>query len=191
MRNVLAFVAALGIVVAIFWLTRSKDAPVRPPPSVASGSAPKVAPTVRRLDKAQHTQLRAQIAEAREKARAAGASSSSPSSSSSSPPPALPDDTMKLEDLASMQEALKQTVPILAECYADEAGVREALAQLTLTTNPELGTVIDTTEIKDANGQPLAPKLDTCLRDTIDSLALPPLGDKAGKLLVQYTFSFD
>jgi hypothetical protein len=99
---------------------------------------------------------------------------------------------MNLEGVAApLQETLKQTIPIVAECYADQPGVREALAQLVLTTDPELGTVIDTTAITDANGEPLAATLDSCLRDTIDSLALPPLGDKGGTLPLQYTFKLD
>jgi hypothetical protein len=192
-RNLLAFVAALGIVVAIFWLTRSKDdKPARPTPTVASGSAPppEVDITkVRRLDKAARAQLRAQIAEAREKAAEAAAKTSSESSSSSSPPPALPDDTMTLSP--SLQETLKPTIPIVAECYAGQPGLHEAVAQLVLTTDPELGTVIDTSEIKDENGEPLPPQVDTCMRDTIDSLALPPLSDKRGKVLLRYSFELD
>lgn len=200
MRNVIAFVLAIGIVVAIFWLTRDKDTAKPPAPSVASGSASSSVPgakidtsRVRRLDKAARKQLGEQIAAARAKARA-----STPSSSSSTPsstggtPPALPDDVMKLEDVAApLQAQLKETIPILAECYADQQGLREALAQMTLTSDPELGTVIDTEAIKGADGQPLATKLDECLRDVIDSLALPPLGDKGGKLPLQYTFKFD
>ena len=68
--------------------------------------------------------------------------------------------------------------------------MRTAVAQMTMTSDPELGTVIDTDAIKDENGQPLDPELDTCLRDTIDSLALPPLGPRAGKLPLQYSFRF-
>jgi hypothetical protein len=194
MRNVIAFVVALGLVIAIFWLTRSKDEAPRRPVATAPGSAPvtpnKADPeTVRRLDKPARDTLRAQIAEAREKARAAATAAAATASTSTTPPPALPDDTMKLEDVAApLQEALKQTIPIVAECYADQPGLREALAQLVLTTDPELGTVIDTTEITGANGEPLAPKLDTCMRE---SLALPPLGARAGKLPLQYTFKFD
>ena len=49
--------------------------------------------------------------------------------------------------------------------------------------------MIDTGLITDAGGQPLATALDTCMRDTIDSLALPPLG-KGGHVDLQYTFRF-
>ena len=197
MRNVIAFVVALGLVIAIFWLTRSTDDVPRRPVTAASGSAPAASgsapvastesdtPAVRRLDKPAREALRAQIAAARDKARAAAAASSL----SSSPPPALPDDTLTLS--SPLQETLKHTIPIVAECYAGQVGLHEAVAQLALTTDPELGTVIDTSEITDENGEPLPPQVDTCMRDTIDSLALPPLADKRGKVLVQYSFDLD
>lgn len=193
MRNVIAFVVALGIVAAIFWLTRDRDAPRTP--AVTSGSAttgmpapkPETPATVRRLDKPARAALRAQIAAARERARAA-ASAAAPAGSA----PALPDDTLTLEDVPpTLQDTFKQTIPILAECYADEPARHEAVARMTLTTDPELGTVIDTSEITDADGKPLAAKLDACLRDSIESLALPPINARPGKLPIQYSFRFD
>jgi len=59
-----------------------------------------------------------------------------------------------------------------------------------MTSDPDLGTVIDTSGITDAAGQALPAELDDCLRDAIESLALPPLG-KRGKVDVKYTFRFD
>jgi hypothetical protein len=61
---------------------------------------------------------------------------------------------------------------------------------MTMVSDPELGTVIDTGEITDAGGAPLDGKLDDCLRDAIDALALPPLG-VPGKLQLQYSFRFE
>lgn len=90
-----------------------------------------------------------------------------------------------------MPAASKMSLPLLAECFVTHEAKLSALAMLTLTSDPELGTVIDTDAVKNATGEPLEPKLDACLRDAIDTLALPPLGPNAGKLLVQYTFVFD
>jgi hypothetical protein len=196
MRNVIAFVVALGIVIAIFWFTRPDDAPVTATPVVASGSAPPAAQApkidtskVRRLDKATRKQLGEQIAAAREKARAAAATSST---TGSGPPPALPDDELQLEEVsAALQDRLQETVSLLADCYGAHPTVHEATANMTLTSDPELGTVIDTEEITGADGKPLAAALDTCLRDTIDSLALPPLGPTGGKLPTKFSFRFD
>jgi hypothetical protein len=62
---------------------------------------------------------------------------------------------------------------------------------MTFFTDPEVGTVIDTDAIVGAtDGGTVDPKIDACMRDVIDSLALPPLG-KPGKLKLEYTFRFD
>jgi hypothetical protein len=61
---------------------------------------------------------------------------------------------------------------------------------MTLVSDPDLGTVIDTSAMTDADGTPLDHAHDECLRDTIDSLALPPLG-QPGKLQLQYSFKSD
>jgi hypothetical protein len=50
--------------------------------------------------------------------------------------------------------------------------------------------VIDTADIVGPDCKKLGPTLDACLRDSIDSLALPPLG-QPGKLQLQYSFRFD
>ena len=50
--------------------------------------------------------------------------------------------------------------------------------------------MIDNAVVTDADGKPLEHALDECLRDAIDSLALPALV-KPGKLPIQYTFRFD
>lgn len=206
MRNVIVFVVALGLVAAIFWWTRGHDDQPARPATVASGSQPAAAPAtagggaaspgaspangasgaidtsrVRRLDRATRAELGAQIAAARERARAQATAAGEP----------FVEEVMKVEDVAGpLKQRLEETIPLLAECYPDREGMAGALAQMTLTSDPELGTVIDTDEIKDAAGQPLDAKLDACLRDTIDSLALPPLGPRGGKLPLQYTFNF-
>lgn len=199
MRNVIAFLIALGLVAAIFWWTRSSEKAAPPATQTASGSSPaaaekaSAAPTVttndkvdttkvRKLDRAARKQLGEQIIAAREHARA--------SASAAGAPPAL--ETLTLEDVgAPLQDKLREALPLLAECFEQRAQKVDALAMMTLMTDPELGTVIDTDAIKDAAGDPLAPELDACLRDAIDSLALPPLGPKGGTLPLQYTFVFD
>ncbi len=88
------------------------------------------------------------------------------------------------------QDALRAAIPILAGCYEGSAAPRTALAQMVMISDPELGTVIDTLGITDADGAPIAAALDDCLRTAIESLALPPLG-VPGKLPLQYSFRFD
>lgn len=197
MRNLLAFLVALGLVAAIFWFTRSADE--RPAPAAtqtASGSSRATESSattatttrtddttkVRKLDREARKKLGEQIIAARERARASATAAGTP----------IVEETLKLEDVgAPLQDKLRESVPLLAECFAQRSDKVDAMALMTLMTDPELGTVIDTDTIKDAGGAPLESTLDRCLRDTIDSLALPPLGPNAGKLPLQYTFVFD
>ena len=196
MRNVIAFVVALAVVAGIFWWTRSTDD--ARPPAVASGSTPPPSPapaapavptkidTVRRLDPAARKRLGEQIAAARARARAGARTQPTGDDPEDDE---IFDDRMKLEDVAeSLMDKLQAAIPILAECYPQ--GTLQAAARLTLMSDPELGTVIDTEAITNNDGQPLDAALDTCLRDAIDSLAMPPLGPKGGRLQLQYTLVF-
>jgi hypothetical protein len=140
---------------------------------------------VRRLTSDNRRQLGELIAAARQRAREASSNTATGSAG---------DDVIPLEQVAKpLKDALTDTIGILAECYKQQPGggtMRDAAALMTMTSDPGLGTVIDADEIKDADGKPLAASLENCFRDTIDSLALPPLGT-GGKLRVQYTFKFD
>ena len=143
-------------------------------------------PRVRKLSPEARTELGRKIAAAREQARARATTTAT----TTTPPRA--DDELKLEDVAKpLQQAFFEAIPLLAECYPDRSSGFRAAARMTLTSDPELGTVIDTEIIKDGDDRPVDPALDTCLRDVIDSLALPPLGDVGGRLQLQYTFRAD
>ena len=83
--------------------------------------------------------------------------------------------------------ASRVRAPLVAECYEKHGKSTQAMAKMTMISDPDLGTVIDTEAIIDRDGKAVEAKLDECMRDTIDSLGLPPLG-KPGKLKVQYTF---
>lgn len=61
---------------------------------------------------------------------------------------------------------------------------------MTLTGDPDVGTLIDAGELRDQNGKPLDPELDNCLRTTLGSLELPPL-PSANPVHIQYSFRFD
>src|SRR5262249_50788499 len=131
-------------------------------------------------------QLGAQIAAARQRAR-------SQAVDAGSEPADLSDVVIPLERVGPVAHAaLQESIHLLAECYQNQPAEvrRDPLVLLTMTSDPELGTVIDTSQITDRNGKPLPRDLDACLRDRIDSLALPPLGT-GGKLPLQYTFKFD
>jgi len=139
---------------------------------------------VRRLSREERRELGERIAAARQRARAAA--NSGPGSDA--------DDVIPIEEAkGALKAGMEAAIPMLAECYKQLPGadaMREAAAQMTMTSDPDLGTVIDTGGITDAAGKPLPAKLDECMRDTIDSLALPPL-PRGGVMKVQYTFRFD
>ena len=197
MRNVLAFIVALGVIGAIFWLTLSKsdDKPEKPTGAAGSATAPartatpptsvETLPTkidrVRQLDVPARTKLREQIKAAREKARAAA------SSSSSNKPPE--DDSIPLEQAGPIIEALRGTPGLMAKCYGEKDEGFEAAAMMSIISDPELGAVIDTDRITDKDGKPIDQKIEDCMRDTIESLALPPM-EQRGIVKLQYTFKF-
>jgi hypothetical protein len=193
-RYVIAACVVVGLAVAIWWFTRGKPEVSKPAagsaastatssPTSSSTSATAKPEHVRQLDPTARKQLREQIATARAKARAAA--SSSPSST---PGPAEDPDT-PLEEAGPTVEALKETPKLMAKCYGDQPPDFRAFARLTILSDPELGAIIDTDNIVDKDGKPIDAKIEECMRDTIDSLALPPMA-KPGKLKVHYSFSF-
>jgi RNA polymerase sigma-70 factor (ECF subfamily) len=79
--------------------------------------------------------------------------------------------------------AMKEVLPFLADCYGDarattlSADHLEIRAHFTLTGDPDVGTVIDANQLFDDNKKPLPTELDDCIRGTLQTLELPPLGD--------------
>ena len=198
-RTIIVFVLAVALIAGA--LFRGNRSPSRPqPPAPAHGpvsgpalsepraTAPAPAKT-RRLSPDERKQLGEQIAAAIHKAREARAAQARAAGSAV----ADEDPVIPLEAIGpELKDAMTAAIPILAECF-EHAGItdpRTAVAQMTMASDPDLGTVVDTADILGPDNQKLPPALDTCLRDTIDSLALPPLG-QPGKLQVQYSFKFD
>jgi hypothetical protein len=187
-----------GIALVVWWKwPHSAESPPAASGKAATAATAPVArsattgrPTgVRRLDPEERRHLGEQIAASLKHARVARAAAAG-----SSAPPALDEDPMlTLEDLGKpVKDALQASIPLLAACYekAGSAAPKTPLARMTMVSDPDLGTVIDNAEVTDADGKPLEHSLDECLRDAIDSLALPALG-KPGQLPIQYTFRFD
>lgn len=209
MRKIHVHLLAVAIAVAaagltwILWLRdygSTSAAPAGRPGSATSGSATLVGttstpagsgsgsaaaagpPQVRRLSTEERRVLGDQIAAAVKKARPAPAPGQAAA--------AAADPIIPLEEVGKeLHHALEDALPLLADCFPKGSSAM-ATAMMQMTSDPELGTVIDTDEVKGADGSKLDAKLDACLRDAIDELALPPLG-KPGKLKLQYTFQFD
>jgi hypothetical protein len=192
-RKVVPVVLVLAALIA--WWKWPREGPAQKSldsPAAVAATKPEIAvpkPVTRRLDPEERKQLGAKIKAAIEKARVDRLSVAS-----TAPGPHVADDpVIPLESVgAPLKAGLDASIPLLAACYekAGSASVKTAAANMTMVSDPDLGTVIDTATVTDAEGKPLAPELDTCLRDTIDQLELPPLG-QVGKLNVQYTFRFD
>ncbi|MBC7977461.1 MAG: hypothetical protein H7138_21005, partial [Myxococcales bacterium] len=92
---------------------------------------------------------------------------------------------------AKLQAALGEAIPILAECYkTGEKLERRPAVQMTLVGDPEVGTLVDVDQLAAPDGTPLDPELESCLRTTLASLELPPLGGTE-PLRIQYSFRFD
>lgn len=195
-REVVAFVVVCLVAVGAFFLANRKPSSVATPkpPIAASGAsgtstseAPPPETRVRRVTVAEHQQLAERIAAARGRARDVAATQSS----GETPSPALPDDdAIRLEQVSTkVRASLDESIPILAECFHDKTPKQTAVVVMTMYSDPSVGMVIDTGEMKDGNDKPLPAELDDCLRTAIDSLALPPL-EVGGHLPLQYSFVF-
>ena len=153
------------------------DVTIVPPGDAAPAPSPT---SVRKLTHEDRARLGAQIRASIAKAQGTAGPGE---------PPSLP--VLRIEDIGEpAKQALSAAIELLAACYPTGSDRPIAVARMTMISDPALGTVIDTDEITDEAGAKLAPAIDTCLRDTIDSLAIPPLGPP-GKLALQYSFRFE
>jgi hypothetical protein len=110
-------------------------------------------------------------------------------------PAPAPGTTAEPRDLehapAKLKAALEEAIPILAECYKTGANhERRPAVQMTLVGDPDVGTLIDADQLAGPDGKPLDPELESCLRTTLGSMELPPLGGTE-PLQIQYSFRFD
>lgn len=199
MRNAVVALVVVIIAVLVWWQwPRHRDAKPGVEAQRAAATAPASASSstpskVRRLDPDQRKLLGQQIETAIKRSSTAAAATAAAAAHPGSAAPTLDGDPIiPLESVGKpLQEGLQASIPLLAACY-EKSGTppKTAAAMMTMASDPDLGTVIDTAAMTDASGQPLSRELDECLRDVVDSLALPPLG-QPGKLQIQYTFKFD
>jgi len=197
-RNVVVALVVVIIAVLVWWRWPRHHANPGGEAARAAATAPVTGSPppskVRRLDPEARKRLGQQIEAAiKQSSAAAAATAAAHPGSGGAPAPTLDGDPIiPLESVGKpLKEGLDASIPLLAACY-EKSGTppKTAAAMMTMASDPDLGTVIDTATMTDASGQPLARELDDCLRDVVDSLALPPLG-QPGKLQIQYTFKFD
>lgn len=200
----------LALSVAGAWLlARSRGAGSANAPSperadVASESAsgvtlpparPATAPPferVVRLTPEQHHELVARIAAARARRTAAAAAPALPTEGAlggGTPAPALPATMATPQQvLEELQANLGEVKEYVAECVAKYgANVKRFKANLTLTGDPDIGSLIDATGLVGPDGAPVPAQLDDCVRSQLQTLALPPIKSGDG-FSVSYDF---
>lgn len=112
--------------------------------------------------------------------------------------PSLPADAIAANHAETLRveirSAMREVIPLLADCYQAEMDQiaeprTKIVAELTLTGDPDVGTLVDAKQLFDDAGKPLSTKFDDCLRSTFQSLALPPLAE-GDQIEVHYPFLF-
>jgi hypothetical protein len=194
-------VLVVAIVGAIWYLQRST-----PKPSAAPESEPPKAAPIAKVTKLGSVEERKLLAERIEKARAdrasigtshartSGTSGSVAMATRAPAPPRLPEQVPEISAV-EIRSAMRDVIPILTECYETALPTLtsprlEITAELTLTGDPDIGTIIDAKQIADKTGHPLPAGFDDCLRSTFQTLALPPL-QEGDQIEVRYPFLFD
>jgi hypothetical protein len=197
-----AVVAAIAAIAGAVWYlnrsTATTAAAPPPPPPRTTEPAPAAGPApiakVTKVDAEQRKRLADRIATAKA-TRAATTTRTGAAATHAPAPPSLPSDGAidpALEPLrVELKTAMREVIPILAECY--EASLEDIaepetriVAELTLTGDPDVGTLIDAAPLGAPN---LPPAFDDCLRSTFQTLALPPLAE-GDEVLVRYPFTF-
>ncbi len=186
MSSRLLLIAALALAVAlgILWYARRDDIqPLASTPVDALAvehREPVTTSRVRRLTPAQRQELANQIARATALRIARKSSSHEPIDLGRMP--ALAHESAdpavrKFNDRAL--EELGGTQTYLAECYDK---YRKALpakltvfTKVTIVTDPDIGAYVDAEALTDADGKPLPADFDSCIRDMLQTFALPPL----------------
>lgn len=203
--NRAAVVVAVAAIAGALWYLKqpspasSSAAPAdevapRPPASIAAEAtrAQPIAKVTRLASADDRRQLADRIAAARSSHATPAASVHAPSA------PSLPAEAVEANQAATLKveirSAMRDVIPLLTECYeaalpqlADDK--TKIVAELTLTGDPDVGTLIDAKQLADDTGKPLPATFDDCLRSTFQSLALPPLAE-GDTFEVHYPFVF-
>jgi hypothetical protein len=201
----LAIMLALAVAAGAVWFlqrprtTTAAEAPAppatpTPAPATATGRAvpaPRPARPIDHVTKLDSLEQRRALADRIAASRSAGATRVAPM-------PRLPtgsdDDSAPPISKTEIRTAMREIVPHLAACY--EAALPtlanpqlSVVTELTLTGDPDIGTLIDAHQISDKDGKPLPATFDDCLRTNLQLLALPPLAE-GDEIKVRYPFEF-
>jgi hypothetical protein len=202
-NKIVVVVGLVLVAVALYFVLSKKSPDEATPSAAASGSAmtagsgssttpvakPTVVDKVGRVSPEERKRLADQIAKA--KANRPASSTSGPSSAT--PRPELPDNGDAKLVRTTMKAAMKEIIPYLADCFG-KAGDKvpaeiKVVADMTLTGDPDIGTIIDANGIVDGDGKPLEPGFDLCVKDALVTIEMPPLSE-GGEVKVTYPFLF-
>jgi hypothetical protein len=193
----------VGIAAGVIWYLRRPASDARPrgtphdePAAPLGSSAPKpIAHATKLASPDERKQLAERIANAQaSRARGDGRAAVHAPAAPSLPPAATLDPDNPEGTKTTIRTAMREVIPLLSDCYVKaipslKTDETKVMAKLTLTGDPDIGTLIDAHEVRDGDGNPLPPAFDDCLRDTMQNIALPPL-EGGGTLEVHYPFVF-
>jgi hypothetical protein len=204
--NKILMLAGIAIAVVVVWLLLDRDKPSKAAddsttitgsaggssPSAPSTPPPKPVDKVGRVSIEERNRLAEQIANAKAK-RVAPTAAAGGTSSTGTPRPELAANEDATIVRTTMKEAMREVIPFLADCY-DKAGDKvpaeiNVVVDMTLTGDPDIGTIIDTNSVAEKGGTALESSFDVCLRDALASLQMPPLSE-GGEVKVTYPFVF-
>ncbi|HEY5923033.1 MAG TPA: hypothetical protein VIV11_15240 [Kofleriaceae bacterium] len=208
MQRAAVVVGILAIAASLWYLQRdtstiaSNDRPQPPPlPAEPPPADPPEAPvtTIAKVTKLAPAE-RKRLAEAIASMQASRGAGSGPARGAVRAPaaPSLPAEAVEASRNATLKveirTAMKDVVPQLAACYEAEMDQlaepsTKIVAELTLTGDPDIGTLIDAKQLADDRGKLLSATFDDCLRSTFQTLALPPLTE-GDRVEVRYPFTF-
>lgn len=181
-------IGSVVVIAALGWKLYPRAEPATPsPPSPPTTVATTAEHHVTQFATPEaRTELQHQIATAGETRRGALAARAMPHL----PTPVVAADL----DKQVLRDAMREVISYITQCYEDALPTLgtnhlEISAHLTITGDRDVGAIIDAKQLFDANGLPLPPVLDDCLRSTFQTLRLPPLGD-GESVEVNYPFEF-
>jgi len=172
-------IVLLGVAVALLWFVwRQEKAAAPSASSVADVQAPPA--HVRTLANASERQ---QISDRIAHAHSVPVQPSLPPAEPEPANPELPKETVRA--------AMREVVMHLLDCYESASPLEplDVVAHLTLTGDPDVGTLIDASQIFDDKGAAIPPKLDDCLRGELQMLELPPLAE-GNRVTIDYPLGF-
>lgn len=194
---VVVLVAAAG---TIWYLQRRRATAAAPEPAPTSASGPATprspAPAASEPQRLTQVTRLASIEQRRALAERIASAQASRAATHAPPRPQLPDPGEDATPITKteLRAAMRELIPHLRDCYvaALPTLVTPDLAftvELTLSGDPDIGTLVDAKRLIDDTGKPLPAAFDDCVRSTFQVMALPPLAE-GDKLEVRYPFKF-